>query len=49
MINLNILSNRFLLKREESSDTRQVSITKTEYGFTLHFFIKIHKVLQVNI
>ena len=25
------------------------SITKKEYGFAVHFFVKIHKVFKVNI
>ena len=48
MINFDIVSKRLFLKREELYDARIVSITKKEYGFAV-FFIKIHKVLKVNI
>ena len=40
---------RFFLKREELSDGRVVSITKKEYGSVVNFFLKIHKILKVNI
>ena len=37
MINFYILSTRFFLKYKGLSDVRVVSITKKEYGFTVHF------------
>ena len=37
MIILYILSKRFFLKREGSSNARVASITKKEYGFAMHF------------
>ena len=37
MIIFYILSKRFCLKCEGLSDTREVSITKKEYGFEEHF------------
>ena len=36
MINFYILSKKFFLKREELCDGSVVSITKKEYGFTVH-------------
>ena len=36
-----ILSKRFYLKREGLPDGRVASITKKEYGFTVHFNISI--------
>ena len=51
MISFYILSTRFFLKGKGLSDGRVVSITKGEYGFVnmVTLFIKIHKVLKVNI
>ena len=49
MISFYILSKSFSVKRNGLSDTRVASIAKKEYGFAIHFFIKIHKVLKVNI
>ena len=49
MISFYILTTGFFLKCKGLSDVREVSITKKEYGFPVHFFIKIHKVLNVNI
>ena len=48
MINFYIVSKRFFLKHEELSDGRVVSITK-KIWFCSRVFIKIHKVLKVNI
>ena len=48
MISFYILSKRLFLKHKELSDKRLVSTTKKEYGFAVHFLIKIHKVLKVN-
>ena len=36
MISFYILCKKYVLKREELSDTRVVSITKKEYGFAVH-------------
>ena len=36
MINFYILSKRLILKREGLSEARVASITKKEYGFTVH-------------
>ena len=44
MISFNILFKRFFLKREGISDAGIASITKKEYGFAVHVFVKIHKV-----
>ena len=49
MISLYILSKKLFLKREGLSDARVASITEKEYGFAVHFFVKIHKVFKVNI
>ena len=49
MINFHILSKRFMLKRKELSDARVLSITKKRVWFFRTLFIKIHKVLKVNI
>ena len=38
MINFYVLSKRFFLKREESSDARVVSITRNKHGFAVNFF-----------
>ena len=51
MINAYILSKIFSLKGEELSDARVVSITKKEYGFSLHFlqtFIKSLKSISAE-
>ena len=37
MISFYILSEIFVLKRKGLSDARVASITKKEYGFTVHF------------
>ena len=37
------------LNYKGSSDARVVSLTKKEYGFVVHFFVKIHKSFKVNI
>ena len=47
MISFYIFPTRFFLKRKGLSDVRVVSITIKDYGFAVHFFIKIHKVLKV--
>ena len=39
MISFYILSKRFFLKREGLADIRVTSITKKEYGITVHFDI----------
>ena len=44
-----ILSIRFFLKCKGLSNARVASATKKEYGFVKHFFVKIHKVIKVNI
>ena len=44
-----IVSKRFFQKRKGLSDARVESITKKEYGFAVHFFVKIHKIANVNI
>ena len=49
IISFHVLSKRFFLKREGLSGARVVSITKKEYGFAVHFFVKIHKVFKANI
>ena len=49
MISFYILCKRFFLKRKGLSDAGEPSITKKVYGFTVHFFVKIHKVFKVNI
>ena len=49
VINFYIVSKRFFLKRKELSDERVVSITKKRIWFCSRLFIKIHKVLGVNI
>ena len=49
IINFYIISKRFFLRREELSDKRLVSITKKRIWFWSILFIKIHKVLKVNI
>ena len=38
MISFSILSRRFILKREELSDAREVTITIKEHGPALHFY-----------
>ena len=47
MISFSILSKKFILKHEELSDARVVSITKKKYGFAA-LSIKIYNVLKVN-
>ena len=49
IINFYIISKRFFLRREELSDKRLVSVTKKRIMFWSILFIKIHKVLKVNI
>ena len=49
MISFYILCKRFFLKREGLSDVRVVSLTKKEFGFAVHFVVKINKVFKVNI
>ena len=49
LINFNILSKTFFLKCEGLSDARVVSIIKKRKRFFSTFFIKIHKVMKVNI
>ena len=46
MISSHILSIRFFLKCKGLSDARVTSITKKEYGFAVHFFVKINKILK---
>ena len=48
MMNVYILSKRLFLKRGELSDAGVVSITKKHVDLQ-YIFIKIHKVLKVNI
>ena len=49
MISFHILYKIFFLKRERLSHARVASITKKEYGFAAHFFVKIQKFFKVNI
>ena len=49
MISFYILFKRLFLKCKRFSDARLVSFTKKEYGFAVHFFIKIHELFEVNI
>ena len=49
MTRIYTLSKRFFLKGEGLSDAKGVSITKEEYGFAVHFFVKIYKAFKVNI
>ena len=49
MIVFYIFSKRFFLKCKGLPDARVISITKNEYGFSVDFFVKIHKVLNFNI
>ena len=49
MISFYIISKIFFLRREGLSDARVASITKAEYGFTVPFFVKVHKEFKVNI
>ena len=50
LINFNILSKTFFLKCEGLSDARVVSVIKKKRKrFFSTFFIKIHKVMKVNI
>ena len=44
-----ILSKRLRLKRKGLSNVTVVSITKKEYGFGVHFLVKIRKVFKSNI
>ena len=46
MISFHILSKRFFQKREGLSGARLAPITKKEYRFVVHFFVKIHKVFE---
>ena len=45
MISFYIHSKRLHLKHTGLSDTRIVALTKQEYGFMVHFFVKSHKSL----
>ena len=49
MIIFYILSKRFFLRHEGVSDTKVASISKKEYGFAVHSFVKFRKVFKVNI
>ena len=49
IISFYILSKRCFLKREKLSDTRVVSITKNEYGFTVNFLYRFKKSSKLNI
>ena len=49
MIRFYILSKIFFLKHKGLPGVRVVSITRKEYGFAVHFFVKIHKISKVNI
>ena len=48
MISFCIHSIRFFLKGKGLSDAIVASTTKKEYGFLVHFFVKIYKVFKVN-
>ena len=43
-----MLYKRIFQKGKRLSDAKVASITKKEYGFAVHFFAEIHKVLKVN-
>ena len=49
MISFYILPKIFFLNRERSFEARVASVTNKEYGFAVHFFLKIHEVFKVNI
>ena len=49
MISFDTLSTRFFAKCKGLSDARVASIIKKEYGFAVHFFVKIYKVFKANI
>ena len=49
MINFYILSKRFFVNRKRPSGARVVSMTKTEYGFAVHFIANIHKIFKDNV
>ena len=49
IISFYILSKRFFLKRKGLSDARVVSITNKIICFCSTLFVKIHKVLNVNV
>ena len=53
IISFYILSRRLFLNRKRLPDARfdaRVTwITKNEFGFAVHFFVKIHKALEFNI
>ena len=44
-----ILPKRLCLNRKRLSDARVVLLTKKKHVFAVYFFVKIHKVLKVNI
>ena len=48
-ISFYIFSKRFFLKRKGFSDAKVLSISEDEEGFSVHFFLKIQKVLKLNI
>ena len=53
IISFYILSRGLFLNRKRLPDARfdarVTSITKNEFGFAVHFFVKIHKALEFNI
>ena len=49
MISFYILSKRFFLNCKGLSEARVVLVTKKEYGFAVHFFVKIPEVFKFNI
>ena len=49
MIAFYIIYKRLHLNFKRLSDARIVSLTKKEYGFSVHFHVKTHKVFKVNI
>ena len=48
MISFHILSKRFFQKRKGLSGARVAPITKKEYRFVVHFFVKTHSLLKHN-
>ena len=49
MISFYILFKKFILKRKGLSDAGETSITKGEYSFAVHFYVKILKIFKLNI
>ena len=49
MISFYIPLKRISLKRKGLSDAREASVTDKECGFTVYFFVKIHKIKSIFI